>query len=336
MSRGLLVPAVMLAALAWGCGGAAATHPEKRQSPAAARPEQPLRELPQPAPYEPDPAERFPNAKRLAARAAQRLLTYDAGATAREVAGAIAPAGQSGASLARVIAPGVAPGSNSIGQVTYVQTSGVTPTSFGAMVIVRQTLQAAEGTRRAVTRVADVRLSRAGGPWSVDSVVSIGGSPLPRPAGLSRAAQRVLDSRTIELPDTARWDIYRGAIDDDLLTVLADAARTRRLTLSVLRTGHPRNVWRTDRRSAHNPGAAADIYAVDGALVVRQQQAGSAAYGLVRYFRQRKARQIGSPWDFDGRGKATFTDAVHGDHVHLQQRAVPGASAEGDAAASGR
>ena len=326
----------MLVALVSGCGGAAETHRDAEPSPTTERASRLLPRLPKPAPYQPDSAEHFPNAKRLAAGAAQHLLTYGVGATARTVGASIAPAGQSAASLARVVAPGVSAGSSSAARIVYAQTSGVTATSFGAMVLVRQTLQDARGERRTVSRVVDVRLRRAGGPWSLDSVASIGGSPPRRPTELSPAAKSVLESRAIDLPDTARWDIYRGAVDAQLLSVLADAAQQHRFAVSVLRTGHPRNVWRTNRRSAHNSGAAADIYAVDGTLVVEQPQPGSAAYGLVRFFRRREARQIGSPWDFDGRGKATFTDAVHADHVHIQQRAVRGASREGDASTPSR
>lgn len=271
------------------------------------------------APYEPPAEEPYANGKRLAGRVAQQLATFGPLATAADIAGSIDPAGGDRARLERVVAPLVDPDRRSTGEVVYVQLSGVTATTLGAMVLVRQHLEDAAGSRQLVVRVLDVRLRRTDGPWSLDQVASVGGKPAPRPANISAAAARVLDHPSIELPDTARWDIHRGWIDDRLLEALADAADRWPLAVTVLRTGHPRNVWATGRLSAHTAGLAADIYAVDGTLVLRQRADESSARKLAAAFLAAGAAQVGSPWVIPPGGRRSFTDRVHWDHVHLQQ-----------------
>jgi hypothetical protein len=184
---------------------------------------------------------------------------------------------------------------------------------------VRQHLDGASGTPRLVVRTMDIRLQRTDGPWSLDRVASVGGVAVERPANLSTAARRVLVHPNIELPDTARWDIYRGGIDAGLLRALADAADRWPLAITVLRTGHPTNVWATGRRSAHTTGRAADIYAVGGKLVVAQRTVDGLAKGLVTALLDGGAAQVGSPWVLPPGGMRSFSDVVHWDHIHVQQ-----------------
>lgn len=278
---------------------------------------------PQVKPFVPDSAEVYANGKRLAGRVAQEALTYRRGATAREVARSLPEAAVSTEQLAQVLEPVVDPKMRSAGEVVYPQLSGVTGTSLGAMVVVRQTLQDADGERTSVTRVLDVRLRRSGGPWTLDTIASVGGREEPRPSSLPREAEQVLDHPNIELSDSARWDIYRGDVDRSLLAALARVGDDHQLSVAVIDSGHPPNVWATDRPSAHSRGFAADIYAVDGRLVIRQPRQGSAAYAAAQAFFSGGARQLGSPWSFGG-GARSFTDAVHQDHLHVQQSAVAG------------
>ena len=275
------------------------------------------------APYDPLAEERYANGKRLAGRVAQRLTTFGPRASAEEIASRAGAGGAEAARLERVVTPLVDPAFRSAGEVIYVQLAGVTATTLGAMVVVRQHLEDAAGARRLVVRVMDVRLRRNDGPWSLDQVASVGGTPIGRPSDLSAAAARVLDHPNIQLPDTARWDIHRGGIDEGLLRALADAADRWPLAVTVLRTGHPRNVWAANRTSAHTRGYAADVYAVDGELVLRQRQSGSGAQRLAAALLAGGARQIGSPWALRSGNRQSFTDRVHQDHVHLQQTATP-------------
>lgn len=264
-------------------------------------------------PYEPLAGDVFPNGKRLAGRVAQELATFGPGADAAELAEVDgAPPG-----LERVVSPLLEPSRRSAGEVLYVQLSGLTATTLGTMVVVRQHLEDGEGRREQVVRVMDVRLRRTDGPWVLDRVDSVGGSPVPRPSTVSRAAARVLDHPNIELADTARWDIYRGVVGEELLRTLAGAGDRRRLAITVFRTGHPRNVWATGRVSAHTLGRAADIYAVERVPVVRQRTDGSSAQQLAAAFLAGGARQVGSPWVIRSGGRRSFTDPVHQDHLHV-------------------
>ncbi|MTD47540.1 hypothetical protein GKE82_25380 [Conexibacter sp. W3-3-2] len=289
--------------------------------PAATATAQAVEPLPRFAPYAVGAGETFPNARQLAGRAAQTVLTYPGGTTPQDLASRLPLEGTAGAELVSTIDSSLDLERSSAAEVIYAQMSGTTETSFGAMVVVRQLLQSEDGRRRAITRTVDVRLTRTDGPWKLAEVASLGGKPLDRPSGLSAAARAVLDDERITLPDSARWDIFRGKVDDALLEELSRTARRHRFSVAVLSSGHPRNVWQTDRRSAHSGGLAADIYSVDGMLVIRQRQDGSAAFALAKAFATAGARQVGSPWDFDGPGRASFTDEVHQDHVHVQQRA---------------
>ena len=312
------------ALLVAGCGGAdgagdapatRATAP--RGEPAAQAPSVPSAR-PQTEAYEPEDAEQYLNGKRLAARVAQKALTYGRGTSPRELAATLGNAAVGRAELARALEPAVDPAMRSAAEVVYPQLAGVTETSLGAMVVVRQRLQDAEGEWSAVTRVVDVRLRRSGGPWSLDRVASVGGTAVERPSSLPEEARRVLGDPNISLSDSARWDIYRGEVDRQLLRMLDQAAEDHEFAVGVLSSGHPRNVWATGRASAHSKGAAADIYAVDGQLVLRQRRPGSAAHRLARMLFEKGARQVGSPWVFPGAGRRSFSDRVHQDHIHVQ------------------
>lgn len=320
--RRLLVAATLIGVGLAGCRGdeeqRATARPVTTSEPAETVRASP----PRVRPYEPLAVEDYRNGKRLAARIAQRALTYRRGVTARVVAAKLESGGVAVARLARALRPAVYPDSWSAAEIVYPQLSGVTESSLGAMVVVRQTLQTEDGERRTLTRVVDVRLRRSGGPWSLDGIASVGGRPVPRPAKLPAAAQRVLDNPNIELPDSARWDIHRGNVDTGLLEALARAAAKRQLSLTVIRSGHPHTVWATSRPSAHAAGAAADIFAVAGRPVIAQRQPASEAYAVATELVAGGAYQLGSPWVIGTGGRQSFTDAVHQDHIHLQQSPV--------------
>ena len=319
MIRRLVAAAALIGVGLAGCSG----DNEERSTGGAGTTSEPAATVraspPRVRPYQPLADEEYPNGKRIAARIAQRALTYRRGVTARAIAAELESDAVAVARLARTLKPAVDPDSWSAAEIVYPQLSGVTDSSLGAMVVVRQTLQSEDGERRTLTRVVDVRLRRSGGPWSLDAIASVGGRPVPRPAKLSAAARRVLDNPNIELPDSARWDIHRGNVDATLLEALARAAGKRKLSLTVIRSGHPRTVWATSRPSGHSAGAAADIFAVAGRPVIAQREPGSEAYALAEELVAGGAYQLGSPWVLGTGGAQSFTDAVHQDHIHLQQ-----------------
>lgn len=320
MSRRVGLFAVALTvAVAPGCAGAGDGEDAARRGadPAASPPE--IVEPPRVERYEPIADEEFANGKRLAGRIAQRALTYRPGQTARQVAAALPPSSTGTGRLGRVLAPAVEAERWSVAEVVYPQLSGVTDTTLGAMVVMRQITGSEDGEQRSLTRVVDVRLRLSQGEWTFDTIGSVGGRPVDPPGEPSAAARQVLDSRNIVLPDSARWDILRGGVDDELLRALARAAATRRLSVAVVRSGHPPNVWATTRPSAHSSGSAADIYAVDGQLVIAQREPGTPAYELAEELYAGGAYQLGSPWVFGAGGFRSFTDPVHQDHIHVQQ-----------------
>ncbi|MBA2636990.1 MAG: hypothetical protein H0U79_02010 [Solirubrobacterales bacterium] len=277
--------------------------------------------LPTTAPFEPNRAEVYPSAKRLAGRALQRLVTYGPGTRPAEAASAAGGDAVFRDAARTLVRPSV----RSTGEVLYAQFGGLTATQASVMVLLRQRTASARG-RSAVTRTVDVRLRLRAGKWRLDRIASLGGSPVRKPSKLSPAARRVLANPRIKLPDSARWDIYRGGIDPALLASLDGAARLGSLAVAVLRSGHPVEVFGTDRRSAHTDGYAADIWAVNGLSVIRQRAMGSPAHRLARQLYDAGSAQLGSPWVFAGLG-TSFTDAVHQDHLHVQRRPVPGGRA---------
>lgn len=318
--------AVLLLVLA-GCGGSPPAPPRGGDGsgyrPAAPQqiangPTRTVDPVARPA-FEPPAQEQFPAAKRAAAAIARGVTTYAPGATAESLARALDVPAARRRSFAATIRPFVHRGVRSAGEVIYPQLSGVTPSTLGTMVVVRQLLEDMRGRRRSETRVLDIRLRRVAGRWTLDRIATVGGRPRRRPASLPTAAATVVDHPRITLTDSARWDIYGGGVDRALLRRLAELAKRHPISVAVLRSGHPRNVWATSRRSAHTSGFAADIYAVGGRLVVRQAGRGTAAFQVARAAVAGGARQVGSPWEL---GPGSFTDEVHADHIHVQQRPV--------------
>jgi hypothetical protein len=188
------------------------------------------------------------------------------------------------------------------------------------MVVVRREAGGGSSPEVVETRTLDIRLIRTGGAWVFDDLASAGGTAAERPAGLSADARAVLDDPRIELPDSARWDIYRGSIAPSLLRLMAAMAERGPYGVVVLRTGHPRHVFGTTRLSQHTVGQAVDLYRVDRSLVVERAVSG-APHSLARWLcRRDDLGQLGSPWglaDADGR---TFSDTVHQDHLHIAVR----------------
>jgi hypothetical protein len=93
----------------------------------------------------------------------------------------------------------------------------------------------------------------------------------------------------------------------------------------VLVTGHPHNVFETERVSDHTVGRAFDIIRVGDRLVIDDRGEVSATLDLIDWlYYHPDVRQIGSPWDLDDDlSTRSFTDAVHQDHIHVAVVAAP-------------
>lgn len=268
-----------------------------------------------PAPYQPLPGEPAADAKRAASDVVQALTTFEASSDpAPVVAAGLAKLGVP-SQLVEQARPLLVSGAASAGEIVYPQLGGLNGQTASVMVVVRQRLLEG-GSRRAVTRTVDVRLVRKGQGWSVVSIASAGGAS-PEPAPLSAAAGLLLASANVILPDSARWDVVAGGIDERVLAVLARLGADHQIGVTVLATGHPREVFATGRLSNHTRGRAVDIWAVDGRPVVEQRDPGAGLATLARGLLAEGVTELGGPWDLDGPGGASFTDIVHQDHLHV-------------------
>lgn len=292
--------------------------------------------LPSPARYVPLPGEALPNLKQVAADFVQALTTRVQGQRPEDVLAAAAGLTARAFDPAAALRAGAPLWAEPVttGSVVYPQLSGLVPIGPGAqqagvMVVVRQRLLARGGSVAEVVRTCDVRLRVQQGAWRVTELASAGGQPLDRPAGLPPQAALVLDDPRIELPDTARWDVHAGLVSPDLLDVLVAAAAVAPLSVTVLRGGHPPNVFGTSRISNHTQGRAVDVWRTGGQAVVSTGAGrGPARAVLLAAAADRRTRQTGSPAgsDLDGVGRRSFTDLVHQDHLHL---AVGASAAKG-------
>lgn len=266
----------------------------------------------------PDDGDVYREVKAPAGRFVQAVATYPAGQALVDVAAA----GRSDVSrdadpaeLARAIAPLHDPVRGARADIVYAQLGGLDPkddpTSASVMVICRQSL----GTG-AVTRTVDVRVARVDGAWSVVGVASAGGDPVARPAHLSDSATAVLDDPRITLPDSARWDVHRGDVEESLLRAMPAMAARYPYAVTCLSSGHPRNVFATGRTSNHTVGRAVDVWRVaDLPVALQQPDRDTAAHDLNRVLFDSPDVQVGGPWLFEG--LRSFTDAVHLDHLHV-------------------
>ncbi|GII96807.1 hypothetical protein [Sinosporangium siamense] len=257
--------------------------------------------------------------KRAAVRYLEALLTYPAG-------GGSVTASRSRLAGRGLAANGVATaaplldstGSGTV-QVIYPQLGGLTADRASIMAVARvSTLRGRRLSQR--TRVLDLRLAKREGRWLVTGLSSTGGRP-PSRSTSGDLADRVLSSRKIVLSDTSAWDIQAGRVDDRLLRLLLRLSRKHTLSVCVLSTGHPQNVFGGTSVSNHIRGRAVDIWAIDGTRVSayarRPDGERNPAWRLMSQAMSHGANEIGGPWAFAGRYGASFTNTVHQDHLHL-------------------
>jgi hypothetical protein len=162
-----------------------------------------------------------------------------------------------------------------------------------------------------------VRLARGPIGWAVIELASLGGQEPSVASGPSQVARDVLGSDRITLSDTNRWDLLAGRVDDRISQMLLDLAAEATLSVTVFGTGHPEQVFGTESVSNHTRGRGVDIWAFDGVPVSQQRDVGSAAHAAVATALAAGATEVGSHWDLDGAGSASFTNTVHDDHVHI-------------------
>lgn len=309
MRFGAIALAVSLAAAGCTQGG---TEPARAAAPSSTTTTEPR--LPVPPRYTPIDGEPVPELKSLAADFLQALGTYDVGGgTAAAAAARVGAFATSAALPANDLL--LVPMASSTIEIVYPQLAGLIDDAASIMVVFRWRLLE-RGREASVTRIADVRLTREAGTWRVSSVESLGGDPAD-PGALSPIARAVLANDRIELPDPARWDINSGRIADGVLKALNDLAIKHTLRVTVLASGHPYEVFGTKLVSNHSVGRGVDIWAIDGQPVVSLRDPAGPLPGLVRELIDAGVTEVGSPFDVDGPGGASFANTVHQDHLHV-------------------
>jgi hypothetical protein len=158
----------------------------------------------------------------------------------------------------------------------------------------------------------DVRLSKTRGSWRVTATYPA--QPGAPAASLSTAARQVLADERIMLPPASAADVRSGQVHDSVLTTMLELAKTYRIGVSVIRSGHPLDVFGTDRPSDHPRGRAFDTWQINGRAVVSPSTPRSLVTAYMRATESLGSYNVGGPYQLSG--TAYFSDRTHHDHVH--------------------
>lgn len=269
--------------------------------------------LPSTAPWVIRQAEVTPQAKLRAVRLVEATMAWPAGQAGQEAARRRvdrlgedpALVGDFGSLIGDETATAV--------QVVDAQYGGIQPNAASVLVVLnRWTVDESGRVRRGGTTL-DVRLSKQP-TWRVTAVRPA--RILPAATHLTSTGRSALNNARIRLPLAARADVRSGGIADEVLTALLALSDRFVIEVSVLKSGHPLNVFGTDRQSDHTSGHAVDVWAVDGVPVLQARgepliaRFMSAALDVGPW-------QVGGPVDVDSGGPVVFSDLTHQDHVHL-------------------
>jgi hypothetical protein len=272
---------------------------------------------PPPGPrYEVPATEASPEVKQLAVDIAYHLTTYE-GADDHPARLAVLDSRGGLEPLLEASAPLTSAGKWSRGRVIYPQLGGLRNGRASVMVVTEQVVGSGPESEFSVVRTLDLRFVEDDDGWKFDYLSSAGGA-FDDLEALVVAHEVAADPR-IEMPDSARLDILSGLVSPQLLEVMADLADQTPYGVTVFATGHPHNVFETDRQSHHTIGLAVDIYRIGDRNVNSDLDEGSETWKTVAWlYANSDVRQVGSPWDLDGtRNSRSFTDEVHLDHIHL-------------------
>ena len=267
-----------------------------------------------PNPWAPTANEPVPELKVAAARAVEELLNYEPGQRAAEAAAERVAALGLPAQLAMDAAPLLADGARGRAEVVYPQLGGLTGDAASVMVVTRIRVSTDDGIAE-TTRTLDVRLNRNPLGWRAESIASLGSAPPAAPQSTDGAPSQ-LPADAIDLPDSALWDLRSGNVDGRIVALLRELAAVNRLSVAVLASGHPANVFGRDVLSNHTVGRGVDIWAVDG-VPVAEQQTSPILRAIVDKALELGVTEVGAPFDTDGPGGRVFTNTVHRDHLHL-------------------
>ncbi|QMV12517.1 hypothetical protein GJU35_25560 [Streptomyces lincolnensis] len=275
--------------------------------------------LPAPSPWPLARTEVEPRAKGAAVRLLEALGTWPRGqqgpGPARERARnrGVPPAGA--AHLVARAAPLLTPAPEATVRVIAAQYGGLAGDHASVLVPLRQWRRAADGSVEDGGATVDVRLTRAPSGWQVcDLHPSRPGRPLARPGALIR---RTVTHDHIHLPPAADADIRAGHLHPAPLRALLTLAESYDIDVSVVHTGHPRNVFGTSRLSDHTRMRAFDVWAVNGRPVSDPTTPHALIDGFMRAAARAGAYRVGGPRLLGRGGEVFFTDRAHRDHLHM-------------------
>lgn len=275
--------------------------------------------LPPAVPWRPGPSEVEPAAKVAAVRLIEALGTWPTGQGGQSNAAARAAALGIPARLASALATQAGPliptADAAVVRVIDAQYGGILSDSASVLVVCTQTTRTGAAVQDGGSTV-DVRLSRTSSGWGVTSLHPANPGP---PAALGASARAVLAQSRIELPPASAADIRSGQVHESVLGAMLRLAGDYRVSVSVVRTGHPLDVFGTNRPSDHPLGRAFDVWRIDGHPVVDP----ATSRGLITAFMRAAAAagsyNVGGPVQLSGGATANqyFSDATHHDHVHI-------------------
>ncbi|SEO08880.1 hypothetical protein SAMN05216267_101717 [Actinacidiphila rubida] len=317
------------AAAAAGCSGGGGTSASPTQRPAGGSAAPPTHQsaagsattpaLPAPVTWQPGPGEIEPAAKLAAVRLVEAFGTWpdgqggaaDRAARAEKLgipaARATALAGQTG---------NLTPAADAaVVHVIDAQYGGILSDSASVLVVCSQITRTGTTLGSGGTTV-DVRLSRTSSGWSVTSLHPAQPGPA---APLDTLQREVLANPRISLPPASAADIRSGRVHASVLNAMQKLAGPYRISVSVVRSGHPLDVFGTNRPSDHPQGRAFDVWRIDGHPVVDPATSRALITGFMRAAAAAGSYNVGGPVQLSGGATANqfFSDATHHDHVHV-------------------
>jgi hypothetical protein len=158
----------------------------------------------------------------------------------------------------------------------------------------------------------DVRLTKTRGSWRVTATHPA--RPGQATTRLSSAARQVLSNERILLPPASAADIRSGQVHDIVLTAMLELATTYRIGVSVIRSGHPLNVFGTNRPSDHPRGRAFDTWQINGHPVVSPTTPRALVTSYMQATAAAGSHNVGGPYQLPG--PTYFSDQTHQDHIH--------------------
>ncbi|MER5642115.1 hypothetical protein ABT095_34900 [Kitasatospora sp. NPDC002227] len=272
--------------------------------------------LPSVPPWAPGAGELQPDVKLRAVQLVEALGSWPAGAGGADAARSrVSALGLDPSLVAQ--AGSLRPSAEAVSlRVVDAQYGGLLADSASVLVVCEQS-ESSGATLTAGGTTVDVRLSQARPRWTVTELHPA--QPGAPAAELSSAARQVLTSSRIQLPPAAHADLASGAVHDSVLTAMLTLARTYSFAVSVVRSGHPVDVFGTTRPSDHPLGRAFDVWQIDGHAVVDPATPTELVDAFMRAAAAAGSYNVGGPRQLSGGATANqfFSDDTHHDHVHV-------------------